>query len=93
MREDIVRFPLTEYVERAMASAFYDKLADGTFSVRIPKCRGVVAFGGRLRECQDTFRSTVEDWILVGLKMGHRLPVIDGIDLNRRPKRMAMAAM
>jgi hypothetical protein len=26
--------------------------------------------------------STLEDWIIVGLKLGHILPVIDGIDLN-----------
>ncbi len=91
--EDVVRFALTEYVERAMASATYDKLEVGTFSGRIPKCRGVVAFGGTLRECQDALRSTVEDWILVGLRMGHRLPMIDGIDLNRRPRPAAMVAM
>ena len=80
-----MRFALTEYVERAMASATYDKLEDGTFTGRIPKCRGVIALGRTLRECQDTLRSTVEDWILIGLRMGHRLPIIDGIDLNRRP--------
>ena len=80
-----VRFILTEYVERAMAQAVYDKLEDGTFAGRIPSCKGVVAFGSSLRECADELRSTLEDWILVGLKLGHPLPVIDGIDLNRKP--------
>ncbi len=65
-----MRFALTEYVERAMASATYDKLEDGTFTGRIPNCKGVVAFGR-------TLRSTVEDWILIGLRMGHRLPIIE----------------
>jgi len=68
-----VRFILSEYVEQAMAHAVYDKLSDGTFAGRIPPCRGVVAFGSTLRECEDVLQSTLEDWILVGLKLGHPL--------------------
>ncbi|MGA9363210.1 MAG: type II toxin-antitoxin system HicB family antitoxin [Bacteroidota bacterium] len=88
-----MQFALTEYVEKAMASATYDKLEDGTFTGRIPKCKGVIAFGRTLRECQDMLRSTMEDWILVGMKMRHRLPIIGGVDLNRRPTRARVAAM
>ena len=80
-----VRFILTEYVNQLMAHAVYDKLEDGTFTGRIPQCKGVVAFGATLRECEDELRSTLEDWILVGLKLGHPLPVIAGIDLNKEP--------
>jgi len=71
----VVRFILTEYVNQLMAYAVYDKLEDGTFTGRIPQCKGVVAFGTTLRECEDELRSTLEDWILVGLKLGHPLPV------------------
>ena len=80
-----VRFILTEYVNQLMAHAVYDKLEDGTFAGRIPQCKGVVTFGATLRECEDELRSTLEDWILVGLKLGHPLPVIGEIDLNREP--------
>ena len=68
-----------------MANAVYDKLEDNTFTGRIPPCKGVLAFGAALRECEDELRSTLEDWILVGLKLGHPLPVIAGIDLNKEP--------
>jgi predicted RNase H-like HicB family nuclease len=81
------KYILTEYVDQAMAQADYDKLEDGTFSGRIPACQGVVAFGATLRQCQDELRSTLEDWIFVGLKLGHSLPVIAGIDLNKEPTR------
>ena len=64
----MVRFILTGYVEQAMRHAVYDKLEDGSFSGRIPTCKGVVAFGATSRECKDELRSTLEDWILVGLK-------------------------
>jgi predicted RNase H-like HicB family nuclease len=79
------QYILSEYLERAMAQAEYDKLDDGTFSGRIASCKGVVAFGTTLRECEDELRSTLEDWLLLGLKLGHTLPVIDGIDLNKEP--------
>jgi predicted RNase H-like HicB family nuclease len=81
------KYILTEYVDQAMAQAEYDKLEDGTFSGRIPACQGVVAFGATLRQCQDELRSTLEDWIFVGLKLGHSLPVIASIDLNKEPTR------
>ena len=78
-----IQFILTDYVNQALAHAVYDKLDDGTFAGRIPLCKGVVAFGTTLHECQDELHSTVEDWLLVGLKLSHPLPVIAGIDLNK----------
>ena len=80
-----VRFILSEYVERAMVRASYDKLEDGTFSGIVPQCAGVIAFSDTLRDCEAELQSVLEDWVLVGLKLGHRLPVIDGVDLNRDP--------
>jgi len=80
-----VRFILSDYVDKANALAIYDKLEDGTFVGKIPPCKGVIAFGMTLRECEDELRSTLEDWILLGLKFRHSLPVIDGIDLNQKP--------
>jgi len=68
-----VRYILSEYIERAMAEAVYDKLEDGTFAGKIPPCTGVVAFGDTLRECEEELHSTLEDWVLVGIKLGHRL--------------------
>ncbi len=78
-------FILSDYVEGAVSQAIYDKLEDGTFFGKIPVCQGVVAFGASLRECQNELRSTLEDWILLGLKLGHSLPVIDNINLNQEP--------
>jgi predicted RNase H-like HicB family nuclease len=80
-----VQFILSEYIDRALALAEYDKLEDGTFAGRIGVCTGVVSFGATLRECEAELRSTLEDWLWLGLKLGHVLPVIDDIDLNREP--------
>ena len=64
-------FPITAYIEAALGLARYDKLEDGSFAGDIPKLKGVAAFGHTLRECESELRSTLEDWILVGLRLGH----------------------
>jgi predicted RNase H-like HicB family nuclease len=83
-----MEFSLTIYIDCAMSRAEYDKLEDGTFSGRIPKCKGVIAFAKSLRECEDELHSTLEDWIIVGLNLGHRLPVINEINLNNQHQKL-----
>lgn len=75
-------FPLSAYIEAALELASYEKLEDGTYAGEIPKLKGVAAFGKTLRECERGLRSTLEDWLLLGLRMGHRIPKLAGIDLN-----------
>jgi len=73
---------LIEYIERAMSKAAYDKLQDGTYCGRIPACQGTIGFGETLYQCQGELRSVLEGWILVKLRHGDSLPVLDGVDLN-----------
>ena len=80
------QYILSDYLENAMAQAEYDKLEDNTFFGRIPSCKGVVAFGATLRECETELRSTLEDWVLVGLKLGHSLPILNNLNLNGKPE-------
>ena len=87
------QFVLTDYTSQLMARAVYDKMEDGTVAGRIPECKGVLVFGATLRVCEDELRSTLEDWIVVGLKLGHPLPVIAGIDLNKEPVREPVDAV
>lgn len=87
------KFILSEYIGHLVSKAVYDKLEDGSYSGIIPECKGVIAFGTTLKECQDELRSTLEDWILVGLKLGHRLPVIGNINLNKKPSHDTMGAV
>jgi predicted RNase H-like HicB family nuclease len=89
----VARFILSDYVEEALAQATYDKLEDGTYAGHVPPCVGVIAFGETLRECEINLRSTLEDWILVGLKLNHPLPLIADIDLNLEPTYATMDAM
>jgi predicted RNase H-like HicB family nuclease len=74
---------LTEYVERAMSTALYDKLEDDTYCGKIPECPGTIAFGETLYQCQSELRSVLEGWLLVKIRHGDHLPIIDGLDLNK----------
>ena len=65
----------TDYLDNLMAHAVYDKLDDGTYSGRIPQCVGVISFGTTVRECEDELHSTLEDWVLLGSKLGQPLPL------------------
>ena len=85
--------PISAYLTQAMECAEYEELEDGTFSATIPPCVGVIAFGKSLRECYEELRSTLEDWLLMGLKLGHPIPPINGIDLNKEPKRESLDAL
>jgi hypothetical protein len=82
----VVRYILSDYVSKALEHAQYDKLEDGTYAGKITVCPGVIAFAGTLKKCESELRSTLEDWILVGLKLGHEMPIISGIDLNKEPE-------
>ena len=76
------KFVLTEYIEQAMAQAQIEELEAYNFAGRIPSCPGVVAFGNSETECREELRSVLEEWIVVGIRLGHSLPVVGGIDLN-----------
>ncbi|MCK4488138.1 MAG: type II toxin-antitoxin system HicB family antitoxin [Desulfobacterales bacterium] len=75
---------ISAYIERAMSKAIYEKLEDGSYWGEIPQCPGTNACKPTLRECQEELRSVLEDWILLSFQDGDELPVIDGIDLNKR---------
>ena len=67
-------FPLSAYLEAALELTSYEKLKDGSYAGEIPKLKGVAALGNTLKECERELRSTLEDWLLVGMRMGHKLP-------------------
>ncbi len=74
---------LTEYIDKAMTLAVYDKLEDGTYCGKISECSGVIAFGKSLYQCQIELRAVLEGWLLVKIRHGDQLPIIDEVDLNK----------
>jgi len=74
---------LTDYIRAAMRHARYELMENGRFFGKVPECRGCWAEAAALEDCREELQSTLEDWLLLGLQMGHKLPAIDGINLNR----------
>ncbi len=74
---------LIDYINKALSKAEYEMLEDGTFFGKIPECPGVLAFGKTLFECQNELISVLEGWLIVKIRHGDILPVIDGFDINK----------
>lgn len=73
---------LTEYIRAAMRRATYEILPDdGTFYGEIPGFQGVYANANTLEACREQLQEVLEGWIVLGLRLGHALPVVDGIEL------------
>lgn len=73
---------LTAYIRAAMKRARYEILPDdGTFYGEIDGFQGVWADAETLEECRQELQEVLEDWLLVGLRLGHDLPAVDGITL------------
>ena len=66
---------LDQYLDTAMSGAVYEVLADGSVAGEIPAYIGVVAFSSSRAECEKELRSVLEGWVLLGLELGHELPV------------------
>ncbi len=74
---------LTNYIHAAMRRAKYEILKDdGTFYGEIPGFNGVYANADTLEACREELQEVLEGWIVLGLRLGHKLPGVDGIELT-----------
>jgi predicted RNase H-like HicB family nuclease len=74
---------LTEYIRAAMHRAKYEILdEDGTFIGKIPGFQGVWASSDTLEACRDELQEVLEGWMILGLRQGHSLPVINDMNLT-----------
>ena len=73
---------ITKYLREAMHRARYKILEDGTYYGWIEELPGVWVSAGSLEECREELGSVVEDWLLLGLRLGHKIPSLGDIDLN-----------
>ena len=78
-------YVFSDYIHHAMNRAKYTRLEDNSVAGVIPECQGLAAFGKTIKDCRQELQATLEAWILVGLKLGHTMPIIHGINLNKEP--------
>ncbi len=68
---------LTDYIRAAMRKARYEILEAGTYYGEIPGFQGVYANAATLDECREELQEVLEGWIVLGLRLGHTLPVVE----------------
>ncbi|HEY9853943.1 MAG TPA: hypothetical protein V6D28_31025 [Leptolyngbyaceae cyanobacterium] len=74
---------IQEYIQKAMEAAHYEMLEeDEGFYGEIPGATGVWATGSTLESCRKELLEVLEEWILIGIAMGHQLPEFDGVTLK-----------
>jgi hypothetical protein len=77
---------ITDYIREAMSSALYEHIVeeDGHASIfgSIPELPGVWCSELTYPDCQRELQSTLEDWLLLGLRLGHPLPIVSNISLG-----------
>jgi predicted RNase H-like HicB family nuclease len=77
---------LSEYIRSSMRTAKYEILSDGAFYGEIPGFQGVYSSAATLEECREQLQEVLEGWIVLGLRLGHIMPIVDGIDLASEQK-------
>jgi predicted RNase H-like HicB family nuclease len=78
---------IREYVDTGLRKARYDKLEDGSFVAEVPALRGAIATGSSLEECRGRLAEVIEEWVLVRVSRGLKVPAIDGIEVAVTAKR------
>ncbi|BAZ23756.1 hypothetical protein NIES4073_46450 [Kalymmatonema gypsitolerans NIES-4073] len=73
---------LKNYIQAALHWATYELLDDGTFYAEILGLQGLYANAPTLEACREELKDSLEEWIVLGLQLGHSLPVLDRISLS-----------
>jgi len=66
------------YIESALEAARYKTLEDGTYYGSIPGFIGVWANAKTLKECKRELHEVLEDWTVLKIRTGDKLPAIHG---------------
>ena len=78
---------LAEYIELAMRDAdFVIFVEDGTYFGEIYGFQGVWANADTLEECRKELADVLEGWIMLGIELGHEIPVLPSMNLADRIK-------
>lgn len=74
---------LSEYINRKLKNAQYKILKDGKYFGEILGVRGVWASAKSLEKCREELREVLEDWLLLKVSSGERVPGFE-IKIDRR---------
>lgn len=73
---------LSQYMSKALEKVEYKKLDDGAWFAEIPGFTWVWANASTIEACRSELLEVLEEWLLLKLRDGDPIPVIDGIELK-----------
>lgn len=73
---------IVDYLQAALHRATFHQIEDGTYIGQIPGFDGVWSQGQTLEEARAELLEVLDGWIVLGLRLGHELPIVDGINLT-----------
>ncbi len=73
---------LSQYLAAAMVLARFELLDDGSYYGEVAALPGLWADGETAEQCKQELQEVLEDWVVLTLRSGDRLPPLGGIDLN-----------
>ncbi len=73
---------LTDYLHEALAGAIMEQMENGHCFASIPQFPGVWSEAKTTEKCRVELAEVLEEWVILSLKRGDRLPVIGNYDLN-----------
>ena len=75
---------IRDFIETAMRRAHYELIDQDSepYYGEIPGLQGVMACGATLEECRANLEDALDQWIALGLQLGHAIPEIDGVSLD-----------
>ena len=78
-----MKFLISDYIEEAMKRAHYEIIEDEEpYYGEIKELKGVWATGKTLEECRNNLREVLEEWIIINLNRGIKLPRLGNISLE-----------
>ncbi len=67
-----------QYIHAAMGQAKYRILEDKNYYGEIPGLRGIWASEKSLEDCRRVLQEVLEEWVLLKVQYGDKLPTIHG---------------
>ena len=65
---------LSEFISKKLQSASYKILGDGTYFGEVPGLKGVWANASNLEDCREELKEVLEEWILLKIRSGDKIP-------------------
>jgi predicted RNase H-like HicB family nuclease len=84
---------IDHWAREAIRHAQIQQLSDRHSYGEVPGCEGVIATGGTRAEVEQELFSVLEEWALLGMRLGDEIPVYGQADLNSENARKRLTCV